>query len=331
MWTCSLCARVTNKKLQKTFIAAQLELEADLTKISSQSSFSLRTEPWPPHPALQILGKIPVYQEACTGNQHEMQDTHEVVLLDMSGDLTPLKIARCLEKAILDLAKLMLGHYDHGTVLVASLIHDGRIYTANVGDSRSILIAANEQAQDAYFRLSCDHRPTQLRDAVRIWRKGGKITFRNDSYRVENDLPLSRTLGAMRLKKYGVIYHPDLTVFDLNELNDLTSLYLLLGSDGLFDMIDEQTIRLMLLEAAHAEQRVANYLLNEAYHRWQQSQNRIDDITIVFMPIAYSSELPKDKALLLMVADGHGSNQSALLAKQKLAKLLQQRLVKATP
>ena len=116
-----------------------------------------------------------------------------------------------------------------GTTATLVLIKDNKIYCANVGDSKAYIIY-----DKTYKQINTDHKCTNEDELKRIIDTGGKI-HRN---RVMGQLILTRTLGDLYVKQYGVINTPDISVNDINEgIN-----YVILASDGVWDVIDLETI-----------------------------------------------------------------------------------------
>ena len=103
------------------------------------------------------------------------------------------------------------------------------LYSANIGDTRSILISSND-----YKRLSYDHRATDTNEYNRIVQSGG-IVFAG---RVYGTLMLSRAFGDWELKSYGVISEPHVTKININE-NDK---YVIMASDGIWDVLDDADV-----------------------------------------------------------------------------------------
>ena len=103
------------------------------------------------------------------------------------------------------------------------------LYSANIGDTRSVLISSND-----YQRLSYDHRATDTNEYNRIVQIGG-IVFAG---RVYGTLMLSRAFGDWELKTYGVISEPHVTKININE-NDK---YVIMASDGIWDVLDDADV-----------------------------------------------------------------------------------------
>ena len=103
------------------------------------------------------------------------------------------------------------------------------LYSANIGDTRSLLISGND-----YKRLSYDHRATDPEEFKRIY-QGGGIVFGG---RVYGTLMLSRAFGDWELKTYGVSSEPHVTKINISE-NDK---YVIIATDGVWDTLDDDDV-----------------------------------------------------------------------------------------
>jgi serine/threonine protein phosphatase PrpC len=103
------------------------------------------------------------------------------------------------------------------------------LYSANVGDTRSLLISNND-----YKRLSYDHRASDDNEYKRIVNDGG-IVFAG---RVYGSLMLGRAFGDWELKSYGVTCEPSVTRINITN-NDK---YVIIATDGVWDVCEESDI-----------------------------------------------------------------------------------------
>jgi len=103
------------------------------------------------------------------------------------------------------------------------------LYSANIGDTRSLLISLND-----YKRLSYDHRATDINEHKRIVESGG-IIFGG---RVYGTLMLSRCFGDWELKPYGVLNEPYVTRINITD-NDK---YVVIGTDGVWDVLEDNDV-----------------------------------------------------------------------------------------
>ena len=106
------------------------------------------------------------------------------------------------------------------------------LYSANIGDTRSLLITFND-----YKRLSYDHRASDPSEYKRITDNGG-IVFAG---RVYGTLMLSRSFGDWELKPYGVSSEPYVTRINITD-NDK---YVVVASDGIWDTLEDNDVFMM--------------------------------------------------------------------------------------
>ena len=172
-----------------------------------------------------------------------------------------------------------------GSTAVICFILGDKIVTANVGDSRAILCRKG-QAID----LTVDHKAVtatqdRLEERKRIEEKGGVIAFK----RLLGRLAVSRAFGDFEFKNVGegemngkvtgplLSSEPEIREEYLHPLDDE---FLLLASDGLFDVFSSQEvtdlIRRKLLQMPLFEQdpqRVVREVVNEAIYTRQSKDN----------------------------------------------------------
>ena len=145
------------------------------------------------------------------------------------NDLFPVEIAfKNAFKKVDEELKFFDSEYI-GTTATLILIKDNKIYCANVGDTKAYIIY-----DKTYKQISNDHKCTNEDESKRITEIGGKI-IKN---RVMGQLILTRTLGDLYVKQFGVINTPDINVYDINE----TINYIIIASDGVWDVVDLDTI-----------------------------------------------------------------------------------------
>ena len=128
-----------------------------------------------------------------------------------------------------------------GSTATIVLIQDNKIYCANVGDSRAYIIYDNNIKQ-----ITVDHKCSVPEEAERIINCGGKIT----KNRVQGQLVLSRSLGDLYCKKYGVTNLPYIST---NKI-DYNVKYIVIASDGIWDVVDENTVLNMSKQRKNAEE-----------------------------------------------------------------------------
>lgn len=127
-----------------------------------------------------------------------------------------------------------------GSTATILLFQDNIVYCANVGDSTAFIIYDN-----FIKKISIDHKCTDPKEEERILLNGGKIT----KNRVMGQLVLSRCLGDLYCKKYGVSNIPDISV---NKLEGNVK-YVVVASDGVWDVVKENELLQLSKNRKNAE------------------------------------------------------------------------------
>merc|ERR1719182_857884 len=120
---------------------------------------------------------------------------------------------------------------------------DRRLLVANLGDSRCVMVRNDGSA----LALSSDHKPNRPDERARVQAAGGQVIYAG-CWRVQGDLAVSRAFGDAHLKAYGVSATPELSAITLTPRDA----FLVLASDGLWDVCDEQQCAASVLRATDA-------------------------------------------------------------------------------
>jgi len=179
----------------------------------------------------------------CADYCQDYFDRHIIHHLDSEEDL--LKV---LDKAFHDInhsferwyrsKREHLGRsHSSGSTATVCLIQDNyQLYIGHCGDSRAILCREGKVR-----RLTKDHCPSDPKEAKRIADKGGRVI--HDSIgrsMVNNRLAMSRSIGDLEMKKFGVSSRPDLIQKTIKHGKDQ---FLVLTSDGInFVMQDKEVL-----------------------------------------------------------------------------------------
>jgi len=118
-----------------------------------------------------------------------------------------------------------------GTTVVAAYIREGKLWVANVGDSRAVLCR-----DGIALAVTEDHRPDRQNEMERIESHGGTVLHMG-SWRVEGVLAVTRAIGDRELKKC-VKADPYISEWELGEGDDV----LVMASDGLWDYMSNQEV-----------------------------------------------------------------------------------------
>eukprot|EP00250_Pteridium_aquilinum_P010840 c19662_g1_i1 orf=570-1373(-) len=152
-----------------------------------------------------------------------------------------------------------------GSTAVTAFVIDGSsAYIANVGDSRAVLCRAGVASQ-----VTIDHDP--VTELASIKRKGGLVTtLPGDVPRVNGQLAVGRAFGNSNLKN---VLRVDPDVYCL--LIQITDEFLILASDGLWKVVENQTA-VDLVKETKDPKAAAKQLVDYAIQ-----QNSKDDISCV--------------------------------------------------
>lgn len=138
-----------------------------------------------------------------------------------------------------------------GTTATVAMILDGKIWTANVGDSRTIL--------DSGIQLSEDAKPKNPRYMKGIVKRGGKVIGK----RVNGYLAVARAVGDHNV--CGVNARPKITCVPLSSLP--TGGHLILACDGIYDVATTHQIASAV--SNHSHQPAVELAKNIVYSAYQ--------------------------------------------------------------
>ncbi|KDP21401.1 hypothetical protein JCGZ_21872 [Jatropha curcas] len=184
--------------------------------------------------------------------------------LSSSSDYRSFQLAilkEALSKTISDIdlsfsQEAITNNFFSGSTAVVVLLFDGQILVANVGDSKALLLSDKISTQtdsgiggDSTVHISAtaltdDHHPVREDERARIEAAGGSVIMRGVP-RVNGVLAMSRSIGDVYLKRYGVIPEPEFTGWRLLTANDI---YLVVASDGIFESLTQQDIGDLIFE-----------------------------------------------------------------------------------
>ncbi|KAL5213452.1 hypothetical protein ABZP36_024299 [Zizania latifolia] len=155
---------------------------------------------------------------------------------------------------------------DAGSTASTAILVGDRLLVANVGDSRAVVCRGGSA-----IAVSRDHKPDQSDERQRIEEAGGFVMWAG-TWRVGGVLAVSRAFGDKLLKQY-VVADPEIK----EEIVDSSLEFLILASDGLWDVVTNEEAVSMVKPVQDPEQ-AAKRLLQEAYQR-----GSADNITVVIV------------------------------------------------
>lgn len=171
----------------------------------------------------------------------------------------------------------LLGRYSGSTAVTAFIFNEdgGRrvLKVANTGDSRAILVQ-----KKGFKILSEDHSPDLEREKERVLSAGGIIRDVDGVQRVGGCLAMTRSVGDFDIG--GIISRPDIVTYELTD----DDLYLVLASDGLWDVIKNEGVAGFVNEKQKlgwSAEKIARFLVKQAFERGSK-----DNITVIVVKLA---------------------------------------------
>ena len=175
-----------------------------------------------------------------------------------------------------------------------------KLYTANLGDSRAIIIKQLQQSSSgkedkniwSYEPLSRDHTPSEPDEADRIIKYGGEIQkIQNEDGTFEGPLrifkkneegpglAMSRSFGDNEGQSLGIIAEPEVKEYLIKREDKA----LIIASDGLWEYTtNEEVVDIVkkLWEEKDVD-KIVKELYKTSIENWKKENCNIDDITII--------------------------------------------------
>lgn len=186
---------------------------------------------------------------------------------------------------------------DYGTTAVVVACCREWTVIANCGDSRACVWRETSGTKLVHPRLELmfkteDHNPSENASEVeRVRQDGGAILILPNQYRIyPASMPLeearsraltlnmSRALGHRKLNECGISAKPDITQISNKSTND-QSLVICAGSDGLWDQLSVDDVRIIIERHLPCLKCTVSALLREADTRWL-ARGGGDNITV---------------------------------------------------
>lgn len=165
-----------------------------------------------------------------------------------------------------------------GCTLVFSIIVNNEIlYTANIGDSRAIIVRKNGTGEN----LNIEHNGNNSSEVDRIYANGGWISQRGyvkhkyTSYGIN----MSRSIGDQELHYNNIITdEPDIRQYIIDIERDLCIIW---ATDGVWDMLDNDMIAKIVLQYYPDIHKCVEEIVKRSAVEWKNRSGRVDDITVV--------------------------------------------------
>ena len=179
-----------------------------------------------------------------------------------------------------------------GTTCLLLFLFEDYIICSNIGDSICVLFNCSNEDRWTYDIISKIHKPDIQSEKDRILLNGGIIHPYYDELGIFEGpnrvyvkgktypgLSLTRSIGDLEAEKIGIISEPDIII----KKKDSTCKYLVLGSDGLWNVIKPYDVRRIVNPyfLKNDTNGACNALLKTACKNWDKEGCERDDITII--------------------------------------------------
>ena len=172
------------------------------------------------------------------------KELHEVNLSNQN------RVNSAINKAFLKLDKYFFDNeYTEGSTAVVAMVINSKIYIINLGDSRCLLVKNGKVLQ-----ATQDHKPNSFAELIRV-KSTGSFVSNVGTPRLGGMLTVSRSVGDMELKTRDgqKVYlgenapvSPLPSVSKYNVTTNGGQVYLVMATDGLWDVLSNQEIASLL-------------------------------------------------------------------------------------
>ena len=208
-------------------------------------------------------------------------------------------IKNAYQKVDEEISKQKFNSNFSGTTCIIVFQIGNNLISANVGDSRAILIYNDNPKDDKLeeskiTELSIDQKPELPEEKKRIYKMGGIVDQmldgkgkRNGPYRVwagkQNypGLAMSRSIGDLKGKSCGLISEPEIIEYELNE----TSKYMIICSDGVWEFLNNEDVMKIGIKyyIDNDIEGFVNDIIKTSQYWWKREDIIMDDITAVIV------------------------------------------------
>jgi serine/threonine protein phosphatase PrpC len=195
-------------------------------------------------------------------------------------------IRKAFNKAESEISKSEIDANFSGTTCVLLFQIGEKLLTANVGDSRAIIVKGKEA-----IPLSIDQKPNDENEMKRIIKNGGEVSqyeedgFASGPFRVwkkgqmYTGIAMSRSIGDLLASTLGVIPEPEVRE---EKLDDKTK-FIVICSDGVWEFLDNKAVKdlVMPFYEKNDPEGACKKLINESTKWWNDEDVVVDDITVI--------------------------------------------------
>lgn len=188
--------------------------------------------------------------------------------------------------------------YNAGSTATVVLLLNGEdILVASLGDSPALLCKGSSMTKLIVEELTRNHHPGQEDERARIEGAGGFVRFWGVP-RVNGILAISRAIGDVSLKRFGVIAEPEVKGWQHLTTEDR---YLVIASDGVFEGLSGEDVCNLIQDADLQEDGTnpcpSTASLSDCIVKTALRKGSMDNLTAIVVPLrqAAHSQPAKDE------------------------------------
>ena len=195
-------------------------------------------------------------------------------------------LTRAFKHAERDVTKSDIDANFSGTTCCMVLQIGEKLFSANVGDSRAILVK-----KDKVIPLTVDQKPNDIEELKRIESNGGEVSqYEEDGeksgpFRVWKKgemypgIAMSRSIGDLVASSLGVIPQP---IFREEKI-DSDCLFMIVASDGVWEFLENEKVAELVMPyyKKNDPEGACKCLIKESTAWWNKEDIVVDDITAV--------------------------------------------------
>ena len=180
-----------------------------------------------------------------------------------------------------------------GTTCILIFIIGNKIISANIGDSRAIML----NDKKTIIQLSIDQKPENLEERERIEKNGGelrKIIENNEEIgpmriwakgKKYPGIAMSRSIGDSVASEIGVWSLPEIKEYNIQ----YNSQFIVIGSDGLWEFMSNDKVSKFISKSNHILfiEEYLEKLVEKCRKYWEKYDCNIDDITVILVLFNY--------------------------------------------
>ena len=128
------------------------------------------------------------------------------------------------------------GDINGGSTALCAIFRGTRLYLANAGDSKAVLISKNEVKD-----ITREHRASNEEEKLRVESQGGVIIVHKSRSLVQGSLEITRSLGDKKYKKY-ISCEPDIFEHEITSDDQM----IIMATDGFWEVTIPKFVRLLI-------------------------------------------------------------------------------------